>query len=332
MKVGIVMRFWWVNQNQTYRQETSGGYLWSPKKNSNGCRNPFYESMREVSPGDLIFSFKNTLIPSVGIATSHGYECPKPKEFGTIGSNWEKVGWKVDVSYRQLSNVIRPSDHMGRIRPVLPTIYSPLQQTGRGNQGVYLTELSDELSDVVIDLIGHEVKILVDGSLIDEEDISYKTDSTDFIEWEKHLREEVEADTTIPETERKSLVNSRIGQGKFKDNVKKIEKHCRVTKVDRLEHLRASHLKPWRDSNNTERLDGENGLLLTPSIDHLFDRGFISFENNGDLLISPVSHKESLIRMGVQIDTKQNVGGFTEGQKTFLDYHRESVFLEKRLR
>ena len=54
------MRYWWVNQNQTFRQEIAGGYLWSPKRNANGARNPFYESMREVSPGDLIFSFVDT--------------------------------------------------------------------------------------------------------------------------------------------------------------------------------------------------------------------------------------------------------------------------------
>ena len=48
------MRYWWVNQNQTFRQEIAGGYLWSPKRNANGARNPFYESMREVSPGDLV--------------------------------------------------------------------------------------------------------------------------------------------------------------------------------------------------------------------------------------------------------------------------------------
>ena len=51
------MRYWWVNQNQTYRHEVQGGYLWLPKRNANGARNPFYESMREVAPGDLIFSF-----------------------------------------------------------------------------------------------------------------------------------------------------------------------------------------------------------------------------------------------------------------------------------
>ena len=53
-------------------------------------------------------------------------------------------------------------------------------------------------------------------------------------------------------------------------------------------HLVASHCKPWRDATNEERVDGENGLLLTPSIDHLFDRGFIGFEDNGRLIISPV--------------------------------------------
>ena len=48
------MRYWWVNQNQTYKQELGGGYLWSPKRNANGARNPFYESMREVAPGDAL--------------------------------------------------------------------------------------------------------------------------------------------------------------------------------------------------------------------------------------------------------------------------------------
>ena len=51
------MRYWWVNQNQTYRHEVPGGYLWSPKTKSNGSLNPFYEFMREVSPGVVILYF-----------------------------------------------------------------------------------------------------------------------------------------------------------------------------------------------------------------------------------------------------------------------------------
>jgi predicted restriction endonuclease len=81
-----------------------------------------------------------------------------------------------------------------------------------------------------------------------------------------------------------------------------IEERCRITGVTNAVHLIASHCKPWRDSTNEERLNGENGLLLTPSIDHLFDRGFIGFEDNGELIVSPVAHKPSLRRMGIETD------------------------------
>src|SRR3954452_12614234 len=80
------MRYWWVNQNQTFRHEWDGGYLWSPKRNANGARNPFYESMREVSPGDVVFSFVDTLIAAIGLAQSYCWESPKPAEFGETGA------------------------------------------------------------------------------------------------------------------------------------------------------------------------------------------------------------------------------------------------------
>ncbi len=70
-------------------------------------------------------------------------------------------------------------------------------------------------------------------------------------------------------------------------------------RVDRMEHLNASHIQPWRDSSNEQRLDGENGLLLTPTVDHLFDKGFISFESTGQLIVSPVADPVSLKRMGI---------------------------------
>jgi hypothetical protein len=69
---------------------------------------------------------------------------------------------------------------------------------------------------------------------------------------------------------------------------------------------------------------------LTPSIDHLFDRGFISFEDDGTLLVSPVSHRASLTRMGIPLEAV-NVGGFTSGQATFLEFHRDAVFLRSQV-
>src|SRR5687767_14668573 len=97
------MRYWWVNQNQTYRHEVRGGYLWSTKLKRNGHMNPFYESMREVSPGDLVFSFADTRIRAFGLAESHAYEAPKPEEFGNAGRNWDKIGWRVDLKFQEIA-------------------------------------------------------------------------------------------------------------------------------------------------------------------------------------------------------------------------------------
>ena len=321
------MRYWWVNQNQTFRQEIAGGYLWSPKRNANGARNPFYESMREVSPGDLIFSFVDTRVASIGIAKSYCWECPKPTEFGSAGRNWENIGWRVNVSFTGLLNEIRPKDHMGVLRTVLPDRYSPLQRNGNGIQSIYLTELSQEFAEVLGGLIGEEARSLIAVARTGASAETSRIGGDDLDVWERKLEEQVETDASVRETDREAIVRARRGQGLFKQRVMRIETHCRITGVDNLSHLLASHCKPWRDSSSEERLNGENGLLLTPSIDHLFDRGFIGFEDNGNLIVSPVAHKPSLQRMGVETDRLINVGSFTEGQRQFLDFHRNGVLL-----
>jgi hypothetical protein len=316
------MRYWWVNQNQTYRQEVKGGYLWSPKRNANGARNPFYESMREVAPGDLIFSFVDTLIFSIGIAQSYCWESPKPVEFGSTGQNWENIGWKVKVAFTQLNNKIRPKDHMGVLAGLLREKYAPLQPNGNGLQSVYLTELPSNFAEVLLGLIGDEVASIAQAAR------SAKPVTADDLDiWERRLEQQVLNDPSLPDTERMALVRARRGQGLFKDRVSHIETRCRITGVSNPTHLIASHCKPWRDASNEERLNGENGLLLTPSIDHLFDRGFIGFEDGGRLIISPVADQRSLTRMGIDTSGPVNVGSFTSGQKQFLDYHRNSVLL-----
>jgi predicted restriction endonuclease len=164
----------------------------------------------------------------------------------------------------------------------------------------------------------------VSGVVVENEKI---VTSDDLDVWEHRLEEQVEADTSVQETDREAIVRARRGQGLFKQRVMRIERSCRITGVNNLSHLLASHCKPWRDSSNEERLNGENGLLLTPSIDHLFDRGFIGFEDSGNLIISPVAHRPSLQKMGVETERLINVGTFTEGQRHFLEFHRNAVLL-----
>jgi putative restriction endonuclease len=320
------MRYWWVNQNQTYRHELGGGYLWSPKRNANGVRNPFYESMREVALGDLVFSFVDTRIAAIGIAESYCYESPKPEEFGGAGMNWEAIGWRLRVRFANLVNRIRPKEHIELLRPLLPERYAPLQPNGNGIQSVYLTAIPEMLAEALIGLIGPEAVAVQAAAR--EADQTITATNADLEVWEHHIESELDRDTAIPMTEREALITARRGQGLFKERVMKIERRCRITGVDNPIHLRASHCKPWRDSDNAERLDGENGLLLTPSIDHLFDWGFISFKGDGALIISPVAHRASLERMGVPTASDLNVGTFSPGQCRFLEYHRDAVLLK----
>ncbi len=281
--------------------------------------------MREVAPDDVIFSFADTLIKAIGIARSHAYESPKPMEFGNAGAYWDEIGWRVDVGFAELKHKVRPSEQMDVLRPLLPNRYAPLRANGDGLQAVYLTHLPNPLAIALVDMIGVEARNLVLGRVLTE---SLPSAAVGLIEWEEHEVEQLRA--TMPETERETIILARRGQGKFKENVMKIERRCRITEVDRVEHLRASHCKPWRDSTNEERLDGHNGLLLTPTVDQLFDRGFIGFEDNGDLLISPVAHAESLRRMGLQPGVSRNVGQFSAGQRHFLEFHRTNVLLRSK--
>ncbi len=322
------MRYWWVNQKQTYRHEVPGNYLWSPKRKKNGAANPYYDFMREVAPGDVIFSFAGALIRAIGIAASNAYEAPKPLEFGNAGAHWDQIGWRVDVRFTELRDPVKPSSHMDSLGPYLPKKYAPLKPDGKGLQNLYLTRVPETLAAKLADLIGAEARSIIRGHQAQDE--RRIQPAIGLVEWEEHAIRVVQADTRVPETERQAIVLARRGQGLFKERVLHHERSCRITGVNQLEHLRASHCKPWRDSSNHERLDGENGLLLTPNADHLFDRGFIGFDDNGDVLISPVAHRESLAKMGLDPEKHTNVGSFSEGQRRYLQYHRDNVLLLSR--
>lgn len=320
------MRYWWVNQNQTFRQEIEGGYLWSPKRNKNGHRNPFYEFMREVAPGDIVFSFCDTRIAALGIVSGYCRESPKPEEFGNAGTNWSLIGWRVSVRWQRLANAIRPKDHITPLRPELASKYAPLTPEGNGLQSVYLTQVGATLAATLFSLIGREAASVADtGQKVSSIERDSPAPERDIEEWERRVEVAIATDPVIRETERTALVQARRGQGLFRDNVRSIERACRITRVERMEHLIASHVRPWRDSSNEQRLDGENGLLLTPTVDHLFDKGFISFEDSGQLIVSPVADPESLRRMGIDPEGALNVGAFSEGQRSHLDFHRENV-------
>ncbi len=142
--------------------------------------------------------------------------------------------------------------------------------------------------------------------------------------------EELQQRTDIGPTVKETLVQARRGQGIYKNNVARLEKSCRITGVTDRQHLIASHIKPWRDADDQEKLDGNNGLLLSPHIDHLFDRGHISFADDGTLLVSRHLKPALLDQWALRVPF--NAGAFSAAQRRYIAYHREHVFEKKRKR
>lgn len=290
-----------------------------------------YENMRAVTPGDVVYSYHDGVLAAVGIATSTAYDCIAPEEFAEDRSRWDWEGWKVDVHFSRLNSRVSPKAHLNLIRPYLPEKYSPLQKNGNGVMH-YLFEISASLAEILAGLVGPPARELIHGARAElvKGNSALPTSSAPIIEWEDHLQQQILSNPNLGPTERKALVNARIGQGRFKENVRAIESACRLTGVRNDSHLIASHIKPWRHSGNDERLDGENGLLLTPSMDHLFDKGHITFENNGSLIISPSADRDSLKRMGIANESSISiVEPFSRGQQKHLDFHREKIFVSR---
>jgi putative restriction endonuclease len=244
------------------------------------------------------------------------------------GQAWNEVGWRVDIDFQRFAARILPTQHMQAIAPTLPERYSPIRENGYGNQGVYLAQIPRAMALVIAQLASPELLAIIQGIRAAETAETPLPELRGIVEWEERECSQISADNHLRETEKQALIKARRGQGLFRQNVAHLERFCRVTRVDRPEHLIASHIKPWRESDNHERLFEGNGLLLTPTIDHLFDRGFISFENSGELLISPIAHQDSMKKMGIITDRDVNVGGFAEPQREFLEFHRTEVFLK----
>lgn len=313
------MAFWWVNHKQTRDHEVRGGYLWSPYRNKNGAFNQAYENMKLLRTGDIVFSYAHGRIGAVGRVNEAAMASPKPIEFGNVGDYWSSEGWLVEVEFKEARRPLRPKDHFDTIGPMLPDRYSPLQKNGDGNQGCYLAGISDVLGHVMMALLDMQQVHELDQPpryLIDHEPNDQVLDDI----------HRVEADESIPETQRLQLAKARVGQGFFRKQVILLNPACRVTGVTDTRLLIASHIKPWREANNAERLSGYNGLLLSPHVDALFDEQFITFEDNGQMRVHPSLSRDVLDRWSIDPDKK--VERFRPEQARFLKHHRE-LFAQK---
>ncbi len=114
-----------------------------------------------------------------------------------------------------------------------------------------------------------------------------------------------------------------MGQGYYRQKiVDKFNGSCAVTGSDLSEILIASHIVPWCLSSDEERLDVENGILLSPNYDALFDKHLISFNDDGSIIISDMLLGEDKDRLGINVSAKIIV---TKGMKNYLAKHRANL-------
>lgn len=131
-------------------------------------------------------------------------------------------------------------------------------------------------------------------------------------------------DKRLDETEKARLIKTRMGQGQFRAELIKYWQGCAITQYHQLEFLIASHIKPWRDSNNQERVDPYNGLLLLANFDKAFDLGYITFKEKGQIVVSEALDDSE--RLGIHSGMCIKLTAKHQG---FMEYHREQVFINR---
>lgn len=172
-----------------------------------------------------------------------------------------------------------------------------------------------------IELVDHEMR--TDGPsrfTFRVSALSEVAEGDPFRDVKEHLKEFV----ALNETERDAIIQSRVGQGRFRRDVLALWDGCAVTSVVDRRVLKASHIKPWRDSNNQERLDPHNGLALIPNLDALFDSGLITFDSTGRLRASEHIDVDVLTRLG--IEDGMPLRRMPERLPQYLRHHRQYVF------
>ncbi|TRX54834.1 hypothetical protein FNH22_18950 [Fulvivirga sp. M361] len=122
-------------------------------------------------------------------------------------------------------------------------------------------------------------------------------------------------------TERKGLVTSRVGQGAYRKSILHRWKYkCAVTAFNNPKVLIASHILPWKESTHAQRLDVDNGILLSPTYDALFDKKLISFDETGKIMLSKELKKYSYDK--IKVTGEEKIVGLREGNQCYLERHR----------
>ncbi len=310
--------FWWVNHSQTFRAEIEGSYLWFadiPRKSK--ARSESEKNIQRMAPADVVFSCADGSIGAVGVVLGSAREASQPVDSDLeSGATREKEnpGWLVPVRFMPLAVPLRLSDHMSSLAHVLPRKHSPILSSGAGNQHMALAAVPPAMATALGHLLSGELERIV-GALTEAAGRSLAEDAAEAV---------IQHRADIGPARKWELLKARNGQGSYRTHLEEHENSCRLTRVLDRRHLLAVHMKPWSDCDDAEKLDGANGLLMSPHVAHLFERGYISFSDEGELLVS--QELNPVVLANWHIDLPVNVGEFRPDQCYYLDFHRREVF------
>lgn len=293
------IRYFWVNQSKTYHHERDLGCLWAPMLSKGGKKLHHWERMDHVSPGDLILTYAKGKLMGYCVAQSSSFHQPQP-DLGQ--SLWGKEGRMVEAEYFPFEEPLTRDVFVPSIVRHLPPKYSPMTEGGvKGTEG-YLFEVSKELFSAVMGIAEMEWEEAESMSVVEEPSEIY---------------------LPAGPTEKKVVSSRRVTQPQFRMNlIMRWNGRCAVTGCDEVGVLTASHIVPWRHATDDERNDPDNGLLLSPVYDRLFDKEFITFDQQGRIKLGRAMRGQYQL-LGVTGD--ERIEGLTEGHEKYLKRHRAQL-------
>ncbi|UEP31314.1 MULTISPECIES: HNH endonuclease [unclassified Burkholderia] len=294
------MEFYWVNVGQTINEVLSGNFLWAPDhtvtQSGKVHHLEHWDNVAAVRTGDLIFCCHSQRISHIAKAVAPSYSAPKPPSRSF--AEWNPDGHRVDVELLELKTPLLRDEVSGEYMLRFDERTSPSLFTSMGTlKQIYMAHLPQDAGTYLLEASG----------MIDR--------------FEDALLSNSGNGQKMSKTTRDAIVKARIGQGKFRaDLLKRWNNQCSLTGLSNTDLLVASHIHAWSLSTNNERIDPDNGLLLAPHIDRLFDKGLISFDHEGLLLIGPTlsSHDQELFAL----DRYTSLRKITTGNRTYLARHR----------
>ena len=203
-------------------------------------------------------------------------------------SQWAKDAGLIESSLNEIKSVCQLKPISEDIQQL--DIFQKRNKKGKGMYSAALRQFSEYIDDVTGQVVSDDI-------------------------------EQILSDKAISTTEKSTLINTRIGQGQYRRDLIDYWGGCAVTGCSDPRFLVASHIKPWKDSVNDERLDRFNGLLLLPNLDKVFDLGYVSFKESGVILIS--KQLDNYPALGIIDNMSVLLSAEHQG---YMAYHRECKF------